>query len=65
MQALANRNLSYYLYMTPPVQKVAGALLWKTFDDLGCVPQAIFYFKCEENLQGNIFRISPSPPFGK
>jgi hypothetical protein len=65
MQALLNRNLTYYLYMTPPVQKVAGVIMRKTFDDLGCVPMAIFYFKCEDNLQGNIFRVKASAPFGQ
>jgi hypothetical protein len=50
--------------MTPPVQKVAGVLMRKTFDELGCVPMALFYLKCEENLQGNIFRMKPSVPFG-
>jgi hypothetical protein len=46
------------------VQKVAGVITRKTFDDLGCVPQALFYFKCEDNLQGNIFKVKPSVPFG-
>jgi hypothetical protein len=46
--------------MTPPVQKLSGVILVKTFYDLGCVPRAIFHFKCEENLKGNIFKISKS-----
>lgn len=41
------QRVDYYLYMTPPVQKLSGVILRKTFDELGCVPRAIFYFKCE------------------
>lgn len=44
--------MDYYLYMTPPVQKVSGLLLRKTFYELGCVPRAIFYFKTEEKIKG-------------
>lgn len=45
MQNLEYKKLDYYLYMTPPVQKISGVLLRKTFYDLGCVPRAVFYFK--------------------
>ena len=43
--------------MTPPVQKLSGMLLRKTFYDQGCVPRANFYMKYEQKLNGNIFRI--------
>jgi hypothetical protein len=46
--------------MTPPVQKLSGIILRKTLDEVGCVPRAIFYFKTEENLQGNIFKLKKS-----
>lgn len=49
--------MDYYLYMTPPVQKLSGILLYKTFYDQGCVPRAIFHMKCEQQLKGNIFKI--------
>lgn len=45
-ECLQNRDLDYYLYMTPPVQKLSGILLRKTFNELDCVPRAIFYMKC-------------------
>ena len=44
-QTLIDKNMEYYLYMTPPVQKLKGVILRKTFYDLGCVPRAYFYFK--------------------
>ena len=47
--------------MTPPVEKLSGLLLRKTFFDQGCVPRAIFYFKCEYELKGNIFRMGKTP----
>jgi hypothetical protein len=46
--------------MTPPVEKLKGTLLRKTFYELGCVPRAIFYMKTEANIQGNIFRVKKS-----
>lgn len=33
--------------MTPPVEKLKGVLLKKTFYELGCIPRAIFYMKTE------------------
>jgi hypothetical protein len=42
---MEQNNLEYYLYMTPPVEKLKGILLRKTFYDLGCTPKAVFYFK--------------------
>lgn len=48
---LEYKKLDYYLYMTPPVQKLRGTLLRQTFFDLGCVPRAIFHFKCEEDIK--------------
>jgi hypothetical protein len=56
--------MDYYLYMTPPVQKLSGVILRKTFYDLGCVPRAIFYFKCEQQISGNIFRMKKTNIFG-
>ena len=50
--------------MTPPVQKLSGVILRKSFYELGCVPRAIFYFKCEEQLKGNIFKIKKTNLFG-
>lgn len=50
--------------MTPPVQKLSGVILRKTLYDLGCVPRAIFYFKCEDNLVGNIFKVKKSSFLG-
>lgn len=46
--------------MTPPVEKLRGVILRKTFYDLGCVPRAYFYMKCEQKLQDNIFKIKKS-----
>lgn len=43
-----NRNLSYYLYMTPPVEKLRGAMLRETFYDKGCVPKALFYLGTDD-----------------
>lgn len=44
--------------MTPPVQKLSGKLLRKTFYDLGCIPRAVFYMKYEQELKNNIFKIN-------
>ena len=52
--------MEYYLYMTPPVQKLKGVILRKTFYDLGCVPRTSFYFKSEVPLTTNIFTINPT-----
>ncbi len=48
MQNLEYNGLDYYLYMTPPVQKLRGTVCRQTFYDLGCIPRAIFHFKCED-----------------
>jgi hypothetical protein len=46
--------------MTPPVKKLSGMTLRQTFYDLGCVPRAIFHFKAEEEIKGNILKTKKS-----
>jgi hypothetical protein len=48
--------MSYYLYMTPPVEKLSGLILRQTFYDKGCVPRAIFYFGTDEKINGPILK---------
>ncbi len=50
--------------MTPPVQKLTGMTLSKTFYELGCLPKAIFYFKTEAKIDGNILKAKKSKMFG-
>jgi hypothetical protein len=50
--------------MTPPVQKLQGALLRQTFYDTGSVPKAIFLFKCEDDIKDNIMKIKKGGFFG-
>jgi hypothetical protein len=50
--------------MTPPVQKLSGILLRKTFYDLGCVPRAVFHFKTEDKINGYILKQKKSKLFG-
>jgi hypothetical protein len=45
---MINRNINYYLYMTPPVQPIDKKLREKTFYELGCVPAALFYFGSDD-----------------
>jgi hypothetical protein len=49
--------------MTPPVQKLKGTILRQTFYDLGCVPRAVFHFKCEDEIKGNIMKVKKSGSF--
>lgn len=56
--------MSYYLYMTPPVEKLHGMNLRQTFYDKGCVPRAIFYFGTDEKVNGNILKQKKSGVFG-
>lgn len=51
---MLNRNISYYLYMTPPVQRIDKKLREQTFQDLGCVPAALFYFGSDDP---NVLRV--------
>jgi len=45
---IADKGWNFYLFQTPPFQRIAGKLLNQTFDDAECVPSAIFYFAFED-----------------
>eukprot|EP01017_Pseudomicrothorax_dubius_P028468 TRINITY_DN3383_c0_g1_i15.p2 TRINITY_DN3383_c0_g1~~TRINITY_DN3383_c0_g1_i15.p2 ORF type:complete len:182 (+),score=44.99 TRINITY_DN3383_c0_g1_i15:906-1451(+) len=40
---LADPGLDFFLFQTPPVQKIAGALAKKTFDESDSVPSGVYY----------------------
>lgn len=57
---LDNKNLPYYLYMTPPVEKLTGMMLRQTFYEKDCVPSGLFYFGCDVQIPGDkILRVKP------
>lgn len=45
---MVNKNIPYYLYMSPPVQKIEKKIKGQTFYELGCVPAALFYFGSDD-----------------
>jgi hypothetical protein len=53
---MINPRMNYYLYMTPPVQRVDKKLQQQTFYELGCVPRALFYFGSDEPVKGDILK---------
>lgn len=42
--------MSFYLYMTPPVQRIEGDLANRSFFDEDCIPRATFYFGSDVNI---------------
>lgn len=56
---MINRNINYYLYITPPVQRLDKRLREQTFYDTGCGPAAIFYFGSDDPnvLRADIMKI--------
>ena len=47
---MINKNLPFYLYISPPVRRIEGDLGEKTFFQEDCIPRALFYFGCDANL---------------
>ncbi len=61
---MEDKNLDYYIYMTPPVQKLKGRIIKSTFYDLNCVPSGIFYLGSEKPLTKNPIKLNNNKLFG-
>ena len=59
-------NWDYYLFVTPPLQKITSKNWGLSLNEFECVPSGIFYFALTDRGNHNeLFNISLTLLFGK